>query len=243
MLQSHLTAKDLVLKVFLRCRTVGFRAYCLILQGRTEEVAKNTKSTEQNVGLAHLRGEQGDARDRKERLDERRESLAARLRTGDRSAAAELVDMYYERVYVYMRRLGHDRQISEDLTQETFLQAWRHIGQLRDGRALNGWLYRIAGNVSRLYWRRHKGKEPVSIERIDVPESRGAEHDKISRYEELGQLRNAVARLPWKLRQTIVLHYMEHLTIAQAAEAAGVRQGTFKSRLNRALRILREEVV
>jgi RNA polymerase sigma-70 factor (ECF subfamily) len=213
------------------------------LQGRTEEVAKNTKSTEQKVDLAHLRGEQGDAGDREERLDERQDSLAARLRTGDRSAAAELVDMYYERVYVYIRRLGHDRQISEDLTQETFLQAWRHIGQLRDGRALNGWLYRIAGNVSRLYWRRRKGKEPTSAERIDVPESRGGEHDKISRNEELGQLKNAVARLPWKLRQTIVLHYMEHLTIAQAAEAAGVRQGTFKSRLNRALKVLREQVV
>lgn len=204
---------------------------------------KNTKSTEQKVGLAHLKGQQHDAAKREVRLEERRDSLAARLRTGDRSAAAELVDMYYEQIYVYMRRLGHDRQVSEDLTQETFLQAWHHIGQLRDGRALNGWLYRIAGNVSRLYWRRRKRKQPTSVERIAVPQSRGAEYDKISRNEELGRLNDAVARLPWKLRQTIVLHYMEHLTIARAAEAAGVREGTFKSRLNRALRILREQVV
>ena len=204
---------------------------------------KNTKSTEQKVGLAHLRGEQDDAAKREERLEERRDSLTARLRTGDRSAAAELVDMHYEQIYVYMRRLGHDRQVSEDLTQETFLQAWRHIGQLRDGKALNGWLYRIAGNVSRLYWRKRQGKEPTSVERVDVPESRGAEHDRVSRNEELARLKDAVARLPWKFRQAIVLHYMGHLTIAQAAEAAGVRQGTFKSRLNRALNILREQVV
>jgi RNA polymerase sigma-70 factor (ECF subfamily) len=52
-----------------------------------------------------------------------------------------------------MRRLGHGRQLSEDLTQETFLRAWRHIGQLRNGKALEAWLYRIAGNVSKLYWR------------------------------------------------------------------------------------------
>jgi len=206
-------------------------------------VEKNTKSTEQKVGLAHLRGEQDDAAKREERLEERRDSLTARLRTGDRSAAAELVDMHYEQIYVYMRRLGHDRQVSEDLTQETFLQAWRHIGQLRDGKALNGWLYRIAGNVSRLYWRKRQGKEPTSVERVDVPESRGAEHDRVSRNEELARLKDAVARLPWKFRQAIVLHYMGHLTIAQAAEAAGVRQGTFKSRLNRALNILREQVV
>ena len=204
---------------------------------------KNTKSTEQKVGLAHPNGQQDDAAKREERLEERRDSLAVRLRTGDRSAAAELVDMHYEQIYVYMRGLGHDRQVSEDLTQETFLQAWRHIGQLRDGKALKGWLYRIAGNVSRLYWRKRMGKETTNVESIDVPQSRGAERDKVSRNEELGQLKNAVARLPWKFRQAIVLHYMGHLTIAQAAEAAGVRQGTFKSRLNRALNILREQVV
>jgi RNA polymerase sigma-70 factor (ECF subfamily) len=213
------------------------------LQGRAKEVEKNAKSTEQKIGLAHLKGEQDDAATREEHLEEKRGSLAARLRRGERLAAAELVDTYYEQIYVYMRRLGHDRQVSEDLTQETFLQAWHHIGQLRDGKALNGWLYRIAGNVSRLYWRKRKGKEPTSVERIDLLESSSAEHDKASRNEELGRLKDAVARLPWKFRQVIVLHYMEHLTIAQASEAAGLRQGTFKSRLNRALEILREQVV
>jgi len=59
----------------------------------------------------------------------------------------------------------------------------------------------------------------------------------------LNRLKDAVAGLPWKLRQTVVLHYMQHMTIAEAAEAAEVRQGTFKSRLNRALNILRKRIV
>ena len=73
-------------------------------------------------------------------LEKRRDSLAARLRAGDSTAATELVDIYYEQIYLFMRRLGHSRQASEDLTQESFLQAWHHIGQLRDGKALNSWL-------------------------------------------------------------------------------------------------------
>jgi RNA polymerase sigma factor (sigma-70 family) len=68
------------------------------------------------------------------------------------------------------------------------------------------------------------------------------EPEKISHYEELARLQEAVARLPWKLGKAIVLHYMQHLTIVEAAEAAGVREGTFKSRLNRALQILRKQV-
>jgi len=212
---------------------------------------KKAKLTEQKVDFAHPISRQTGVNSKQsvrgrltaEHLEKRRDSLAARLRTGNRAAAAELVDIYYQQIYLFMRRLGHNGQVSEDLTQQSFLQAWQHIGQLRDGKALNGWLYRIAGNVSRLYWRKHKAGRSVSIEAIDVPQSSKAESDKIEDYEQLGQLKNAVVRLPAKLRQVVVLHYMQHLTISEAAQAAGVRQGTFKSRLNRALKALRKQVI
>jgi RNA polymerase sigma-70 factor (ECF subfamily) len=197
---------------------------------------------EQQADLAYLRDEPQGISTSRERLEQKRNSLAARLKAGDRTAAAELVDEYSGQMYLYMRRLGHDRQASEDLTQEIFFNAWHHIGQLRDDKALNSWLYRIAGNVSRLYWRRHKHKEVVGIERIDAPDAGAGESDAFGHYEQLEQLNYAVSRLPEKLRQTIVLHYMQQLTIAEAAEVAGVRQGTFKSRLNRALKALRKSV-
>jgi RNA polymerase sigma-70 factor (ECF subfamily) len=174
-------------------------------------------------------------------LERRRNSLAARLKAGDHAAAVELVDIYYEQIYLYMRRLGHSCPASEDLTQEIFLAAWQHIGQLKDSKGLNGWLYRIAGNASRLYWRRHKGKQMVSIEGFDAPD--GSENeDRIGNYEEFEQLSSAIGRLSDKLMEAVVLHYMQHLTISEAAEAAGVREGTFKSRLSRALESLRKEV-
>ncbi len=208
-------------------------------------MAKKSKLTEQNTGFAHPISGQVDSDKKEQYLDELRDSLAGRLRDGDHAAAGEFVDMYNEQIFLVMRRLGHDRQVSEDLTQESFLQAWQHISQLRNGKALNGWLYRIASNVSKLYWRRHKGRETTSIEGIgiDMPESSEAVCERIGRYEQLGRLKNAVACLPGKLRQTVVLHYMQHLTIAEAAEAAGVREGTFKSRLNRALETLRKQVM
>ena len=83
----------------------------------------------------------------------------------------------------------------------------------------------------------------MSIEGIDVPDSSEVDCGKMEHLEQLGRLKSAVVELPMKLRQSVVLHYMQHLTIAEAAEAAGVRQGTFKSRLNRALKVLRKQVV
>ena len=107
---------------------------------------------------------------------------------------------------------------------------------------MNSWLYRIAGNVSRLYWRRHRGKEAVGIS-FDVPDDGEAGSEITEHDEQLGRLKDAVYRLPIKLRGAIVLHYMQHLTIAEAAEAAGVSKGTLKSRLNRALKALREQII
>jgi len=203
---------------------------------------KKAKLAEQKADLAYLTSEQQNLDRKKKHSDQGRDSLAARLRAGDRAAAAELVDVYYEQIYLFMKRLGHDRQISEDLTQESFLNAWYHIGQLREGKALNSWLYRIASNISKLYWRKHKHDNATGIEGIDVRDDGKTGCDEAGHYEQMEQLRNAVARLPIKLRQTVVLHYMQQLTIAEAAEAAGIRNGTFKSRLNKALRTLRKQV-
>ncbi len=173
------------------------------------------------------------------------DSLPGRLKAGEQRAAEELVDAYHEQLYLVMRRLGHGREVSEDLVQESFLQAWRHIRQLRSETALNGWLYRIAANVSRQWWRRNKKKlKAASIEDCEEVELRG-DGDESRRLEELEQLRRLqgrVAGLSRKLQEAIVLHYMQHLTISEAAEAAGIREGTFKSRLGRALQALREQM-
>ena len=201
---------------------------------------KNAQATEQNDGIAHLIREKTVAEQGGTGPEMNAELLAGRLRRGDRTAAEELVNGYYERIYLFMRAVGHDRQISEDLTQETFMRAWYHIGQLRDGKALNGWLFRIASNVSRLYWRRHRGMEALDCDDLERPHGGPNGLDGASGQEESARLCQAVTRLPQKLRQAIVLHYLEQLTISEAADAAGVRQGTLKSRLNRGLEALRK---
>ncbi|OHB64825.1 MAG: hypothetical protein A2168_04250 [Planctomycetes bacterium RBG_13_50_24] len=202
---------------------------------------KKLKLAEQKADLAYLKNTQWILSRDKEQQSE--DSLASRLRAGDRAAAAELVDMYYKQIYLFMRRLGHDRQASEDLTQESFFNAWHHIGQLKDGKALNGWIYRIASNVSKLHWRKHKHKEVIGIEALEMPHNDKGEPEKMEHNEQLEHLKEAVERLPIKLRETITLHYMQQLTIAEAAEAVGLNQGTFKSRLNRALNNLRKEII
>lgn len=171
-------------------------------------------------------------------MEKTRDVLASRLRSGDREAAAELIDIYYEQIYRYMRRLGHDRQAGEDLTQETFLAAWQHIGQLRSDGALTGWIYHIAGNVSKGHWRN------LDAERFEITDDLVAGKDlgDAGHLEELARLHKAVENLPMKLKEPVILHYMQRLSIADAADAIGIRQGTLKSRLSRALRRLKKRL-
>ena len=208
-----------------------------------EIVRKKAKSAEQEGGFAHLKKGRQESVSAEASTKEQRDSLFERLRAGNHAAAFELVDAYYEQIYLFMRRLGHGCQVSEDLTQESFMQAWRHIGQLRSGKALNSWLYRIAGNVSKLYWRRGKGREATGFEGMDVPDGGEGVSEITDRMENLGRLKGIVEDLPAKLRQVVVLHYMQQLTIREGAEAAGVTKGTFKSRLNRALKAIRKQII
>ncbi len=203
---------------------------------------KDAQAIEQNEGVAHLTSEQVIPVGDRSRLAEDDATLAVRLSKGERAAAEELVNRYYERIYLFMRAVGHNCQTSEDLAQETFLRAWYHIGQLRDGKALNGWLFRIASNASKLYHRRHQDRATVDLDSIEPPAGGTESSERAGDREQMNRLHEAVARLPWKLRQAIVLHYMEQLSISEAADAAGIRPGTLKSRLNRGLEALRNEV-
>jgi len=134
--------------------------------------------------------------------------------------------------------------VSEDLSQEAFLRAWNHLGQLKDEKALNAWLYRIASNVSCEYWRKHKRRENATRQRMALQTNteRESESSRAGKNEQLEQLQDAIISLSWKLRQAVVLHYVQQFTIADSAKVAGVKDGTFKSRLNRALEILRKEM-
>jgi RNA polymerase sigma-70 factor (ECF subfamily) len=109
--------------------------------------------------------------------------------------------------------------------------------------ALSGWIYRIATNISRLYWRRHKNRNSVNIEEVNLQSSsEKSSVEQVVDYEQLCQLRLMILELPTKLKQVVVLHYMQHLTIAEAAQALGIKVGTFKSRLNRALKALKNKL-
>lgn len=168
--------------------------------------------------------------------------LKQRLRKRDPEACREMIRRHHALVFGHLRRLGADASLAEDLTQETYAKAWRRLDTLRKESSLRSWLLTIARNEFFQHVRRWKqettGLDPVP-ERMD---ERPSPDGLVTTGERDQRLREAVASLEPSLQETVALHYFQDLSLKEVAEVLAVPPGTVKSRLNRALGLLREQL-
>ncbi len=169
--------------------------------------------------------------------------LILRTRAGDDRAWQELMGLHQEAVF----RLGYlilgDADAAADVAQETFLRAYHALHRFDLDRPLRPWLLRIASNHSK-NWLRALGRYMNTLKRFaDLEftgrsERRPAERKLYSR--QISTLTwEAIRKLDPTDQQIIFLRYFLDLPVAEAADALGVRPGTVKSRLHRALARLR----
>ena len=149
---------------------------------------------------------------------------------------------HYAGVYSYLRWVCRDAALAEDLTQETFMQIWRSLPNLRREGALRTWVYRVARSRF-LQHRRRAGLETVSLEELGDADHLDADSPdpqvRLERDERRRAVRRAVERLPHLYREVIVLHNLEQLSLAQIAQVLEAPIGTVKSRRAKALSMLR----
>src|SRR5689334_20684666 len=89
------------------------------------------------------------------------------MQPGDRDAFTQIIERYHRAVYAVAFSTSRDRAVADDVTQETFVTAWRRLGELRDERKLPAWLCGIARNLARDACKRRRretsddGVEPI----------------------------------------------------------------------------------
>ncbi len=154
-----------------------------------------------------------------------------------------LFETYHDPIYRYVLHLTKNRAEAEDLTQETFLRAHRHLDSLRDPAAVRGWLYRIATHVSLDRLRQRKphvsleGEEGAQGFEPEVSASPSALE--VTEREETGRcVQRCLDFLPDHYRAVILMHEAHGLTAAEIASLLGANVTTVKMRLHRARRML-----
>jgi RNA polymerase sigma-70 factor, ECF subfamily len=178
--------------------------------------------------------------------------LLTRARAGDSAAFCRLATEHEQRLVQQACGLARDPSAAEDLVAETMVEAWRSISRFNGACRFSTWLFSI------LLHRHHKALRRARSRPIPwaaLPSAEADEHrqaqenlpaaepspaEQAMRREAADRVRNAVAELPDKHQQVILLRFFEDAPLQEIAALLGCSVGTVKSRLHYALEKLRE---
>ncbi len=178
--------------------------------------------------------------------------LLAKASRGDQSAFAALYAMYETDLYRFVFHLAGGPEGAEELFQETWLRAVRHLGR-RPVLDFKRWLFAIAANLHRDELRKKKIRRLVfSDQPIDTDDAESGARERPAATSGVkpvadgfairDALRKAMKKLTHRQRTIFVLMYVEGWKIREVSELLGKPEGTVKSTLHRALEILRGEL-
>jgi RNA polymerase sigma-70 factor (ECF subfamily) len=163
--------------------------------------------------------------------------LVGRARAGDPAAFERLFERYQAPILNYLHRMVGDRAVAEDLTQDTFIKAYRALPATSPDLAFKAWLYRIATNTAISHLRRNKivrwipflaGTDHASDESIE--RSVGRRYD----------VEQALKRLPQHYAMILLLRHYQGLSLAETASALDITENAAKLRLFRARKAFAE---
>ena len=172
--------------------------------------------------------------------------LVERARGGDGSAYAALVRDHEETAFRIAYVICGNAADAEEAAQDAFVKAYRALGRFRPGEPFRPWLLAIAANEARNR-RRSAGRRDALVLRAagegrSSGEAASSPEAALLAGERRETLLAALGRMAERDRTVIACRYLLELSEAETAAALGVRPGTVKSRLSRALDRLREEV-
>ena len=172
--------------------------------------------------------------------------LIQRILSGDDSAFNTLVQKYQKGVHALAWRKIGDFHYAEEITQDTFLQAYKNLSTLQNPDQFAGWLYVIANRLC-IDWKRRQKFVPQSLQEVPVKEVEASAYTRYilekqeteareRRYEIVEKI---LKRLPESERTVVTLHYLGEMTAKEIGKFLGVSVGTIDSRLYRARKRLK----
>ena len=174
--------------------------------------------------------------------------LIQKVLSGDDEAFTALVRKHQKSVHALAWRKVGDFHLAEEITQDAFLRAYRHLSKLKDPTQFSGWLYVITDRLCNNYLQKKKS-ELKSLEDVPVIEMQKASYERyISEQNEQEShahrqelVRRLLAKLPESERTVMTLYYLGEMTAKEIGNFLGVSVNTITSRLQRARKRLQKE--
>ena len=174
--------------------------------------------------------------------------LAADLLAHKPGAFDRFVDTYHAKIFQFSYLTCGKREDAEEVAQDTLLQVFKSLDQLRDPRRLKSWVFRIAKNACLMKRRKSTFAPPRELslsdylparahgdeQRIEIADWSHLPEDDLLRSEMSGILKSAIAELPEQYRSVLLLRDVEGLRTDEAAEVLELSTDAVKQRLHRA---------
>lgn len=153
-----------------------------------------------------------------------------------------LYECYFGDIFRFLLRRAGDRDLTNDLAQETFLKAMLALPRYQErGLPFRAWLYRIALNELRMHWRKRK-EVLIDLSYVQVA-GLSEEMGLLAEDDDMRRLALAMAKLDQDRSQLIHLRYMDGLSYAEIGQVIGVAEDAAKMRVHRILQTLRTYLV
>lgn len=167
--------------------------------------------------------------------------IVRRISSGEERALEELWTRLSPAVFRYISALVSDRQLAEEVLQDTFVAVWKGAGSFQERSSVRTWLFGIARRQAISALRRRRlptgGEVPE-----ELPETGLGPEGLLLRHDRRVELARCVESLGLAQREALILVFYQGFSYKEAAEVQGVSVGTVKSRVNRAKRALHERL-
>ncbi len=171
-------------------------------------------------------------------VEQRETDIVHEAQEGSAEAFERLYRKHGRRIYALCLRMVGNPQRAEELTQDVFVRAWNSISSFQHRSAFGTWLHRLGVNVVLSDIRSEKRRSSREINQGDLAE---LEREVTGAMPETKMdLEVAIGGLPPGAKQVLILHDVEGYRYREIAELTGVAEGTVKSQLSRARRLVRE---
>src|SRR3989449_6592080 len=171
-------------------------------------------------------------------------AIARGLRRRDPDLLDRLIEQYQHRLLRYLVYLSGNRELAEDLFQETWIRVLERGHQYDGKHEFSTWLYAVARNLTIDYLRT---KRPFSLDGLmedeehaplEPADTRPMAWEIVQQHEQAERISAALVSIPAEYRETVVLRFQEGLALDEIATITGTKLGTVKSRLYRGLNML-----
>ena len=176
------------------------------------------------------------------------ETLEALTRL-DPEALGLFYETYFDRLYGYVRRMVGEEHLAEDVTQDIFMHIYKSLPKYDPERALRPWIFTIATNKVRDFWRSRRHRDTLRETSFEASEGDGLRDSGevapqgVLENQELGAaLTEAIERLPDSMRSTLLLRYFEGMSFEAIGAVLDRNEAAVRKRYSRAMEALREDL-